>query len=243
MLACTKILLAGLNDAVDYRTRHMTSMRETIFSNWQSKTGDKNPQSPNDVIGYYPCWISDCQPHGVGDLLLRQFNSLVEVITGNSNVGDISCPGNELTELMSITLDLASVLLRAAKSRLDWLNSCDFAMAPVTDPASVEMKAFVQHVQRAKRLFAWFAKLRCYLINTIAEQLHRPELAFNLAIQYADREQILAQSVILSPQFNKANRAQDPVRIDNYLLAAISELPPSLDLPKFALAVRLLLSH
>ncbi|KAF7258940.1 hypothetical protein EG68_03936, partial [Paragonimus skrjabini miyazakii] len=102
-------------------------------------------------------------------------------------------------------IDWAGYLLGVAQQRLRWATShSSWVWSPrATSDGATEADSSKQRleiVQRLRRMRHWFVQLRKLVIDVIADRLHRPDAALNLAERFADCAQMVRLCYLLELQ-------------------------------------------
>ncbi|KAF8564223.1 hypothetical protein P879_00793 [Paragonimus westermani] len=202
LLESVDLISAGLAAVSAYRDRQLATLYKATDI----------PGSPK--THYLVGWLTDARPFGVGDVLLNFFENLVRLGCGelapDSTTADD--PGLAVVDTSQLTkdataraIDWAGYLLGVAQQRLRWAtnHSCWVWSSQAASDAATEADSSKQRleiVQRLRRMRHWFVQLRKLVIDAIADRLHRPDAALNLAERFADCAQMVRLCYLLELQ-------------------------------------------
>ncbi|KAG5441692.1 hypothetical protein CSKR_103172 [Clonorchis sinensis] len=192
----------ALSAVLGYRDRQLPSLYEAVKGFGTGKSH------------YLACWLTDCRPYGIGDVLLDLFDLLIRFGCGevavvvdqqNTTEGTMASDSSQLIkDASSWAVEWASILLGVAHQRVRWASAHStwiWSHPPLNDQsAAPSIMERVESVQRLRRMRSWFVQLRKYIIDSIADRLNRPEAALHLAERFADCAQMVRLCYLLERQ-------------------------------------------
>ncbi|KER22698.1 hypothetical protein T265_09253 [Opisthorchis viverrini] len=203
--------LPALSAVLGYRDRQLPSLYEAVkgFSTGRSH--------------YLVCWLTDCRPYGIGDVLLDLFDLLIRFGCGevavvvdqqNATGGTMISDSSQLIkDASSWAVEWASVLLGVAHQRVRWATAHStwiWSHPPLNDQsAGPSIMERVESIQRLRRMRSWFVQLRKYIIDSVADKLNRPEAALHLAERFADCAQMVRLCYLLERQDEIDHASED----------------------------------
>ncbi|CAH8490766.1 unnamed protein product [Schistosoma rodhaini] len=128
LIHISRLIEAGIAEIVRYRETHLPNLFKTIEScNHQVKN------KLSKKVYYLPCWLTDDEPYGLGNILLKLLTYLVKV--GSNKVSsllvdehdhvdqtsDQTTPNHQLVnDCVNYAIDLIRSILSLAKQRVNW---------------------------------------------------------------------------------------------------------------------------
>ncbi|CAL8099659.1 unnamed protein product [Calicophoron daubneyi] len=249
LMRATDLITAGLSDILTFRERRLSILREMVSSSLTSSRFRAQTH-------YLPCWLTDAQPHGIGDVLLNLLEYLTELGCGELvPTANVTSDADQMAirDASLRTIEWTKYLLTFAHQRVQWATeSSRWAWsvplevdsgAETAATSSLEIKTKIETIQRLRRLRFWFVNLRERLISAIADRLQRPEAALTLAEEFADCRQMVRLCYLLETQdeieHQNDDAASEPVPLTQYHHHRLKELlcrvPPSWGLADHAL--------
>ncbi|TGZ67045.1 hypothetical protein CRM22_004999 [Opisthorchis felineus] len=206
-----ELLTPALSAVLGYRDRQLSSLYETVRGFGAGRSH------------YLACWLTDCRPYGVGDVLLDLFDLLIRFGCGevavvvdqqNATGGTMTSDSSQLIkDASSWAVEWASILLGIAHQRVRWATAHStwiWSQPPLNDQSSApSIMERVESVQRLRRMRSWFVQLRKYIIDSVADRLNRPEAALHLAERFADCAQMVRLCYLLERQDEIDHASED----------------------------------
>ncbi|VDP98808.1 unnamed protein product, partial [Trichobilharzia regenti] len=234
LIHVSRLIEAGVAEIVQYRETRLSSLLKTLES------CNKMDESSRKVY-YLPCWLTDEEPYGLGNVLLK----LSETDHYHHMSNDEMISYHQLTnDCIKYAIDLIRSILCIAKQRVLWATvNSSWALYSNKENNLLDSHHVVelQHQQNNQTDI----KNR--------DQLHRPESALDLAEQFVDLDQIMRWCYLLEVQDERyslgagaggdeltsialGNEADQRNRYHHHRLAAVlKRVPREWKLPDYAL--------
>ncbi|CAH8432256.1 unnamed protein product [Schistosoma turkestanicum] len=157
LIHISRLIEAGIAEIVRYRETHLPKLFELIEScssaSSSSSSYAMNNHQLNRKVYYLPCWLTDEEPYGIGNVLLKLLNHLVKVgsnkvllsnehdgvdQTSSSSSDQFTSNHQLINDCIQYAIDLIRSILSLAKQRVLWaIEHSTWAWCPTNKQSSL----------------------------------------------------------------------------------------------------------